>query len=132
MRSYLIEPQKLFLPALTAFLESVGLKVEKTSSHVDLRDLVSEQPQLIFMDLDFVDGEPLETISIIRAVLPLATICVYTSVKGGVTWPKACHYAGANAVFSKSAQEDEVLAGLKTAIETGAFTDARLLERGSG
>ncbi|MHB1551652.1 MAG: response regulator [Vulcanimicrobiaceae bacterium] len=130
MRSYVIETQKLFVPALVAFLEKAGLKVEKTASQVDLRDLLTEQPQLVFIDLDFLDGEPLETISIVRMLLPTAVICAYTTVKGGVTWPKACHYAGANAVFSKSAQEDEVVAGLRTAIETGSFTDSRLLERG--
>jgi DNA-binding NarL/FixJ family response regulator len=55
-------------------------------------------------------------------------LAIYTSQRSA-EWAKACTFAGANAVISKSADRHEIVAGLRQMLETGEYTDVRL--RGS-
>jgi len=127
VRSYIIEAQDLFVPALSEALVDAGLEIVRVSRHIDLKGLLNLQPRVLFLDLDFIEDEPLETIRLLRTLLPEAYICVYTSDRSD-GWSKECHFSGANAVFSKSAQRHELVTGIRSTLATGIYTDRRFTE----
>jgi DNA-binding NarL/FixJ family response regulator len=125
LKVHVIEPQALFASVLGGIFAEVGLEVERVSKDADFRELLSEQPALIFLDADFVSQEPLRLVSLLRALLPKTSIAVYTGQRT-CQWAKAVCASGANAVFSKSAAREEIIDGLRELLETGAYTDVRL------
>jgi len=56
---HLIEPQHLFVPALIDVFTEAGLFVDYVGAELDPRRLLDDQPDLIFIDTDFLN-EPLE------------------------------------------------------------------------
>ncbi len=130
MRALLIEPQRIFVPALWAILERGGLEVKHCIPEPDLRALIEVQPQFIFFDIDFVRGEPMQIIQMMRMSLPLAAICLYTSTERPLRWHAAwCRAvgqtAGVTGIISKSAPEEEMLEALGTLIRNGTYADWR-------
>ncbi len=125
MRVHVIEPQELFVSSLTEVFEGLGMAVDRFSAEANFRQLLEDPPDLVFIDVDFSAQEPLKFITLLRTLLPKALIAVYTSMRSS-EWAKACHFSGANAVLTKAADKDEVVAGLREMIDTGAFTDVRL------
>lgn len=125
MKVHVIEPQELFVTSLTEVFEDLGLAVEHFAGEANFRTLLEEQPDLIFVDIDFTQQEPLKLMTLLRTLLPKALIAIYTS-KRSAEWAKACHFSGANAVLTKAAERGEIVAGLRQMIETGEFTDVRL------
>ena len=122
---HVIEPQALFIDSLGEIFDEVGLEVQRVSKDADFRELLDEQPRVLFVDVDFSSQEPLKLITLLRTLLPKALIAVYTSQRSA-EWAKATHFAGANAVISKSAERHEIVAGLKQMMDTGEFIDVRL------
>ncbi|HEY8297502.1 MAG TPA: hypothetical protein VIG32_05720 [Candidatus Baltobacteraceae bacterium] len=130
MRTLLIEPQRIFIPSLWSTLEQAGLRVEQAIATLDYAEIVRVQPQCVFFDIDFSDGEPLELIRVIRMLLPIARIAVYTSTQTPAAWQRACRYAGGNAVFSKSAEERELIEGVRALVQSGDYMDWRIVQSG--
>lgn len=124
---HLIEAQALFVPTLEKVFSDVGLPLSAVSSDVDLHRLLEAQPDLVFVDADYVSEEPLRLVNLLRTLVPNGIICVYTSERS-TQWAKACHLAGATAVFSKNARRDEIIAGMRDALRHRTFTDIRLRE----
>ena len=52
MRTYLIEPQTIFVPYLRRVLSNAGFDVIATSPGVDGRDISAHDPAAIFVDVD--------------------------------------------------------------------------------
>lgn len=125
MKVHVIEPQELFVSSLTQVFRDLGLGVDRFSGEANFRQLLEDPPDLIFIDVDFSSQEPLKFITLLRTLLPKALIAVYTSMRSA-DWAKACHFSGANAVLTKAADHDEIVAGLRQMIDTGEFTDVRL------
>lgn len=125
VKVHVIEPQELFVSSLNAVFSDLGLEVDRFSGEANFRQLLEDPPDLIFIDVDFSAQEPLKFITLLRTLLPKALIAVYTSMRSS-EWAKACHYSGANAVLTKSADHEEIVGGLRQMIETGEFTDVRL------
>lgn len=125
MKVHVIEPQELFVSSLTEVFRSLGLAVDRFSGEANFRQLLEDPPDLIFIDVDFSAQEPLKFITLLRTLLPKTLIAVYTSMRSA-EWAKACHFSGANAVLTKAADHDEIVAGLQQMIDTGEFTDVRL------
>lgn len=122
---HVIEPQALFIDSLGEIFKEVGLELQRVSKDADFRELLDEQPRVLFVDVDFSAQEPLKLITLLRTLLPKALIAIYTSQRSA-EWAKACHFAGANAVISKSAERHEIVAGLRQMLDTGEFIDVRL------
>lgn len=125
MKVHVIEPQELFVNSLTEVFRDLGLSVDSFSGEANFRQLIELPPDLLFIDVDFSSQEPLKFITLLRTLLPKALIAVYTSMRSA-EWAKACHFSGANAVLTKAADGQEIVAGLREMLETGEFTDVRL------
>ncbi len=125
VRVHVIEPQELFVSSLTEVFRDLGLGVDRFSGEANFRQLLEEPPDLIFIDVDFSSQEPLKFITLLRTLLPKVLIAVYTSMRSS-EWAKACHFSGANAVLTKAADREEIVAGLRQMIDTGEFTNVRL------
>lgn len=113
------------MSSLTEVFRELGQEVDRFSTEVNFRELLEDQPGLIFIDVDFCNQEPLKLITLLRTLLPKALIAVYTGQRSA-EWAKAGHFAGANAVIAKAADQEEIVAGLRQMLATGAFTDIRL------
>ena len=127
MRTLLVEPQRIFIPVLWALLERAGFRVEQAVDSLVYAQVVRLQPQAVFIDIDFLEIDPLEAVSVLRMLLPVARIGVYTSTEERAAWHRRIIASGANAIFSKSADERELYDALRTTLETGAYTDWRIL-----
>ena len=112
---HLIEAQALFVPTLAEVFREAGLDLCSVSNDVDMHKLLDDQPDVLFVDADFVNQEPLRLINALRMLVPNAVICVYTSQRSP-DWAKACHFAGATAVFSKHADRREIVDGIQEAL----------------
>jgi DNA-binding NarL/FixJ family response regulator len=122
---HLIEAQWLFVPTLADIFRELDLELRSVSSDLDRERLLRDQPSLVFIDSDFLSGEPLGVINLARTLVPEGIICVYTGERKR-EWAKACHFAGATAVFSKHADRGEILTGLRRAIRRQPYTDTHL------
>ena len=112
MRAYLIEPQKLFVPYLTAVLRSGGIEVVATSDDVDGHDIVAHAPDAIFVDIDFFDRGGPSTLCRIREVARRATI-VAMSDSNDPTFEASCYISGANAMVQKSSAAETLVKAVR-------------------
>ena len=120
----IIEPQRLFAPFLTQLLSDGGFNVVVTLDAMSADEISRYDPRVIFVDVDFIDVEPVAAIRQLRGALPNATICAYTE-KLDAAWAATCSRAGANCVLSKSASPEELVAGIQRALRVGVFVDHR-------
>jgi DNA-binding NarL/FixJ family response regulator len=127
LRVHLIEAQGLFVSTLAEVFGELGLELLNVSSAVDVERVLDEQPDVLFIDADFLDQEPLQLVNSLRLVAPEAVICVYTGEQSP-QWARSCHFAGATAVFSKDAHRSEIVAGMRDALRRQPYTDVRLRE----
>jgi DNA-binding NarL/FixJ family response regulator len=120
----IIEPQRLFAPFLTQLLSEAGFSVVTTLESMALDEIGRHEPTVVFVDVDFLDVDPIAAIRQLRSVVPNATICAYTgNVDEG--WAAACGRAGANCIISKSAMPPEIVAGIQRALRLGVYVDRR-------
>ena len=108
---HLIEPQHLFVPALIDVFTEAGLFVDFVGAELDPRRLLDDQPDLVFIDTDFVN-EPLEVVRIAHVLVPLSQVYVYAAT-ASETVTKTFHAAGADVVLEKSADRRAIVQGLR-------------------
>jgi DNA-binding NarL/FixJ family response regulator len=106
-RTYVIEPQRFFLPYLESLLVKAGCTIVAMRATVDERDLHGHDPALVFFDVDFSEHE-LRSIRSIREVLPGARIIVY-SAKADELFRASCFIAGASAAVSKTEDDQSLI-----------------------
>jgi DNA-binding NarL/FixJ family response regulator len=117
-----VAPQDI--PLLTAALNSAVAYAETTIAQVNTAVLKRLSPDVLVIDIDRLDVDPLEALRQLRFVLPDCVIVVYTnSTETSVV--RACHNAGANCLLSKSSNEAQLASGLRRAMFSGCFTDPR-------
>jgi DNA-binding NarL/FixJ family response regulator len=113
-RVHVVEAQYLFVPALIDVFAEAGLVVESVASSIDPRKLLADEPDIVFLDADYMD-EPLEGVRLAHVLLPKARICVYASSMSDLR-SRAFIAAGATVVLEKSAERSVVVASLRRAI----------------
>ena len=123
MDSYVVEPQSLFVPFLSDVLAGAELRVVRVAPTLDVDDIRASRPDALFVDTDFLDVDPADAVSAMRAVLPRAFICAYTDGEGARA--DRLRFAGANCVLSKRSGPVEITDALRTARTKGSFTDPR-------
>ena len=123
MDSYVVEPQSLFVPFLSDVLAGAELRVVRVAPTLDVDDIKASRPEALFVDTDFLDVDPADAVSAMRAVLPRAFICAYTDGEGARA--DRLRFAGANCVLSKRSGPVEITDALRTARTKGSFTDPR-------
>jgi DNA-binding NarL/FixJ family response regulator len=121
--SYLVEPQSLFIPYLSDVLAAAELRVVRVAPTLDVDDIRASHPEALFVDTDFLDVDPADAVSAMRAALPRAFICAYTDRQGARA--DRLRFAGANCVLSKRSGEGEITDALMAARKRGSFTDPR-------
>ncbi len=126
MDSYVVEPQSLFVPYLSDVLAQAQMRVVRVSTNLNVDDIRRTHPEALFVDTDFLDCDPADAVSAMRAALPSALICAYTAGEGASRADRL-RYAGADCVLSKSSGQHEIAEGVRVARETGGYTDPRFL-----
>lgn len=107
---HLIEPQQLFVPALVDVFTEAGLFVDHVAAQIDPRLLLDKQPDLVFLDTDYID-EPLETVRLSHVLAPQAQIFVYATAPSDAVL-RAFTAAGADVVLEKSADRRHIVQSL--------------------
>ncbi len=111
-----MEPQSLFVPYLSDVLAGAELRVVRVVPTLDVDDIRANHPEALFVDTDFLDGDPADAVSAVREALPGAFICAYTDGEG--TGADRLRFAGANCVLSKRFGAREITTALRTALST--------------
>ena len=122
MRSYLAGNRTACIPLLTASLASSGFMQPVVAERIIVTELGLAAPDLLVLDIDDLDTDPLELLRMMRFVLPTCIIAVYSGTLRQ-SWALSCHLAGANCILSKSSDEAQIAAGLRQALTSGCFTD---------
>jgi DNA-binding NarL/FixJ family response regulator len=122
LRAYLAGNRGVFVPLLTAALDLLGYTHPRITDGIGITDVGRAAPDLLVLDLDAVETNPIELLRMTRFVLPTCMIAVYSSTLQ-LSWAHACHLAGANCILSKSSDVTQIAAGLRQGITKGCFTD---------
>jgi DNA-binding NarL/FixJ family response regulator len=114
MRTYLIEPQTIFVPYLRRVLSNAGFDVIATSPGVDGRDISAHDPAAIFVDVDYLERSGPTALCRIREVARSAQL-IALSQSSDAMFAATCVISGANAVCSKGDGEEKLLRTLRRA-----------------
>jgi len=126
-RSYLAGNRVACIPLLTASLASSGYADPVVTSGINITELGRAAPDLLVLDIDDLDIDPIELLRQTRFVLPDCIIVVYSGDRRE-HWARSCHLAGANCILSKRSDGTQLAAGLVHAVSSGCFTDPVFLE----
>jgi DNA-binding NarL/FixJ family response regulator len=115
VRTYLIEPQSIFIPYLRRLLANAGCNVVATSQNVDGRDIVAHDPAAVFVDIDYLERSGPTALCRIREAARNAAV-IALSERTDPMFSATCIISGASAVFSKSEGEEQLVRALKRAL----------------
>ncbi|HEV3089675.1 MAG TPA: hypothetical protein VGX96_20915 [Candidatus Elarobacter sp.] len=107
---------------LSAVLILIGSKPPIVLADVDVSSIGALEPDLLLLDIDELETDPLEAVRMMRFLLRSSVIAVYTG-RLNRSWGLQCHLAGASCVLSKLASDDRTAFGLTHAMQSGCFTD---------
>ncbi len=119
-----IDPEDL--PLLTSAMNAASAHADASVAQVDVPVLRALAPDVLVIDFDRLEADPIESIRQLRFVLPDCIIVIYTAGTNSDVI-RACHNAGANCLLSKSSDEAQLAAGLRRAMWSGCFTDPRFV-----
>lgn len=77
MRTYVVEPQQIFVPSLLQLLQESGCSVVRVQNVLDPLDVVRARPQMLFFDADTVDDETLHGLQFLVDSMPELGLCIY-------------------------------------------------------
>jgi DNA-binding NarL/FixJ family response regulator len=92
------------------------------AERINVTELGRAVPDMLVLDIDDLAVDPLELLRMIRFVLPVCIIAVYTRTLEQ-SWALACHLAGANCTLAKGSGSAQIAVGLRRALTSGCFTD---------
>lgn len=108
---HIVEPQDLFVPTLIDVFAEAGLPVDRVDDDIHPQILLEEQPDVLFMDADYL-GDPLRATRLVHVLVPEATIFVYGGASGSGA-REAFIAAGASVVLEKSAERASIVEALR-------------------
>jgi DNA-binding NarL/FixJ family response regulator len=117
-----VDPDDVAL--IGAALKGAGEAALSIIARLDVSELGKLAPDILIVDIDRLEIDPLEVLRRLRFVVPECVIVVYTGTMQH-SWSRACHLAGANCVLSKESPESQLSVGLRSAIWGGCYTDPR-------
>ena len=115
MRTYLIEPQTIFVPYLRRMLAQSGFDVVATSPSVDSRDITAHDPAAIFVDIDYLERSGPTAICRIREAAQTAAVFALSDTTDAL-FNATCVISGATALCSKSDGEEKLMRTLRSAM----------------
>lgn len=95
----MVEPQKIFVPALIDALEKAGIEAAIVTPRFDPMQAALLEPPMIFLDVDIDTATPREVVRFAKEVAPFSRVVVYTSEE-----QDAFRDAGADEIVSKTLQ----------------------------
>lgn len=107
---------------LSALLIGMGAELVMVAERVTIGALAPLRLDFLLIDAEQFELDPLETLRMMRFVLPKCVIAIHTDV-GGSTWPFECHLAGANCVLLKGTAAADITTGIRRTLRTGCYTD---------
>ncbi|MEO9264309.1 MAG: hypothetical protein ABI282_09455 [Candidatus Baltobacteraceae bacterium] len=105
--AHVAEPQQIFVPVLVDIFLEAGLFVEHVAAQIDPRLLIDDQPDLVFLDVDYID-QPMESVRVARLLVPRTQIFIF-AVAPSDAISRAFTAAGANVVLEKSLDRQRVV-----------------------
>ena len=123
-RVLIVEPQTIFAPHL-AFLATLAGAGEITMVPSPQKIGVMPEVDLVFVDPDYLESDPFEIVADLARTSAHAAICVLT---GEHAPGRSLRFqrAGATAVVSKDASDNELVDALRLCAERRPYTDARV------
>ncbi len=126
-RAYLSGNRAASIPLLTAALAACGYVNPVITDRINVTELGRAAPDLLVLDIDAVDVDPLELLRRTRFVLPECLIAIYSAMRSR-NWARSCHLAGANCILYKQVDEAHLVAGLNHTLSSGCYTDPIFIE----
>ncbi len=114
------------LPLLTGAVNAAFAHADASIAEVDIPVLRALRPDVLIIDIDRLEVDPIEAVRQLRFVLPDCVIVVYTSGTNSDV-VRLCHNAGASCLLSKASDEAQLATGLRRAMWSGCFTDPRFV-----
>jgi DNA-binding NarL/FixJ family response regulator len=112
VRTYVIEPQTMFVSYLTNMLADAGMLVIATSDDVDARDIAAHEPAAVFVDVDFFERGAANALCRIRQTTRSAAVIVLSEMDDP-TFEAACYISGASSVLSKRSSVEQLVASMR-------------------
>ena len=115
MRTYLIEPQTIFVPFLRRVLSRAGYDVVATSASVDSRDISAHDPAAVFVDIDYLERHGPTALCRIREAAQGAAVIALSETTDPL-FKATCVISGATALCSKADGEEKLMSTLRSAL----------------
>jgi hypothetical protein len=106
MKTYIFEPQLIFVPKLVETIKRAGLSVIRVRDMIDPLDIVRIRPDVLFIDDECTLSDLSQTIGFLQAALPSLHICVYGLQSSSRGWD-ASQFSQV-AFVSKSLDSDQL------------------------
>jgi CheY-like chemotaxis protein len=116
---YLLEPQTLFVPALTEVVAAAGGSAVRSAGAIDVEELASLRTDYALLDLDYTEVGVVDGLAIFRAVAPSIKLILLTEERD-LTQITRYRNAGAAAVISKTLSAERMRDALRTVFQGSA------------
>jgi DNA-binding NarL/FixJ family response regulator len=110
------------VPRLTVAINAAFEEVKTTVAQPDIALLNALAPDIIAVDIDQLEIDPIEMLRQLRFVCPDSTIVAFTG-STDASLVRGCHNAGANCLLSKDSNGTQLSAGLRRGMRSGCYTD---------
>jgi hypothetical protein len=77
VRTYVVEPQQIFIPSLLALLQESGCSIVRVQNALDPVDVVRTAPQMLFFDGDTIDETSVPSLQFLLDSMPKLELCIY-------------------------------------------------------
>ncbi|HEY9084798.1 MAG TPA: hypothetical protein VIN40_02515 [Candidatus Tyrphobacter sp.] len=111
MRTYVVEPQQIFVPSLLQLLQESGLSIVRVHDVLDPLDVLRMRPQVLFCDCDAMDDQILQGLQFLFDSMPELDVCIYSRAEP--SHPRMRMLAPTRLLhLEKSASHDELVRAL--------------------
>ncbi len=110
MRTYVVEPQQIFVPSLLELLQESGCSIVRVQNALDPLDVVRSRPEMLFLDGDSMDIAARQGLQFLVDTMPELGLCIYAR-----SAPSDLHAGSSTRLLhlEKSAQHDALLGALE-------------------
>jgi CheY-like chemotaxis protein len=78
VRTYVVEPQQIFVPSLLQLLQESGFSVVRVTNALDPLDVMRARPRILFCDNDAPDEQLAQHLRFLLDSMPDLGICLYS------------------------------------------------------
>jgi DNA-binding NtrC family response regulator len=78
VRTYVVEPQQIFVPSLLHLLQESGLSIVRVRDVLDPLDVLRTRPQMLFCDCDAMDDQIVQGLQFLSDSMPELDVCIYS------------------------------------------------------